>query len=741
MSLDLKHVLGADSPDIRRVLADFDPLLWATDTAQIWLPKSGPLTFERHPYLLGLYRDTSPNIVALKGAQLGACLSTDSDLLSRRGWLRYDEVQEGEDILTYDPDTETTRWSPVEKVWVFPHDGPMVHLEGRNIDALVTPTHRWWVKPGEFRETRALKDGDAVLLKVRHADFPAEPDEDVFMDVTQIRRTEVPYQGLVWCVTTRDGTFVMRRNGKVVVTGNSTWAILRSLWALTTWPMSVIYTSGVGITGYTQARINPIILSSPYLTDRILDIDSLQQKRFSLRGRSEYDPQSVIGRYQRQRTMTSEGSSTLYFTSGSNPKEAQARDADFLIHDEEDRSDPEVIEQYRSRISGPSPFKWIVRLSTPTVPGYGIDRAYRLTDMRHWLIKCPGCNERSEMAFPQSIEPQTWEEHLADHAPLASEGDACFDCYYICRLCKRRFNDAERGDGQWVPENTAPSLPHGYSVGQMAALYIPAASILKARFDTVWETSFHNLVMGVAHDEGTETFDRHTLIGSNIIGDTGRCDPLRPMEMSGSGCTMGVDVGAMLDIVISRTELGTPRTIRILSTPDWSELPRLMDAYHVSSCVIDARPEEVAVKQFQAQFNTPHSTRVYRAYYTGPTARDVVWNEAEATVSAPRSRVLSEMSSELLNTRLLPRYDGSPEWERFIDHMSASKRIPRFEKGLERAGVVEAYEWVNVGPDHLFHASVYDYLARNAPRAFMPPIIGLYSLNRSGSSRSKKGRY
>jgi hypothetical protein len=582
MSLEVERVLNIAPKDMGVLLGNYDPLVWATDTANIRLPKTGPLTFERHPYLIGLYRDTTPNIVALKGAQLGM----------------------------------------------------------------------------------------------------------------------------------------------------STWAILRSLWALTTWPMSVIYTSGVGISGYTQARINPIILASPYLTDRILDIDSLQQKRFSLRGRSEYDPATIIGRYQRQRTMTAEGSSTLYFTSGSNPREAQARDADFLIHDEEDRSDPEVIEQYRSRISGPSPFKWIVRLSTPTVPGYGIDRAFRLTDMRHWFIRCPGCNESSEMQFPQSLEPQTWEEHVATH-PVTADGDACPDCYYICAKCKRRMTDAERAVGQWVPEVSVPGLPHGYTVSQMAALYIPANAILKARFDAIWETSFHNLTMGVAYDEGTEAFDRHTLIGSNIVGDTGRADPMRPMEMSGSGCTMGVDVGAMLDIVISRTENGVCRTIRMVSTPDWSELNRLMDTYHVSTCVIDARPEEVAVRQFQAQYNTPNHVRVYRAYYTGPTSKDVLWNEAEATVTAPRSRLLSEMATELLSTRLLPRYDGSADWERFILHFENSKRVPRFERGLERAQVVESYEWVNVGPDHMFHASVYDYLARNAPRAFMPPIIGLYSLNRS----------
>lgn len=588
-ALDLSKVVGAHPDDVRNVLRDYDPLTWAVETADIRLPRSGPLSFEAHPFLVGVYRDTHPSIVALKGAQLGF----------------------------------------------------------------------------------------------------------------------------------------------------STWAILRSLWAATRWPLSVIYTSGVGISGYTQARINPIILSSPYLTDRILDMDSLQQKRFSLRGRSEFPPEMIARSADRQRVMSADGTSTLYFTSGSSVREAQARDADFLVHDEEDRSDPEAIEQYRSRLSGPGQFRWVARLSTPTVPGYGIDRAYRQSDMRHWLIKCPGCGESSEMTWPGSIVPETWEEHLESHPPILREGDECPKCYYVCVRCRRRMSDEERGAGEWVPEIRTPGLPHGYSVSQMAALYVPAATILKARFDTIYVRSFYNLVLGQAHDEGSEAFDEAALIGAKGAGgDWGRSDPSRPMEMSGSGCTMGVDVGSMLDIVISKTEGGVPRTIRMMATPDWSELGRLMETYRVSTCVIDARPEEVAVRQFQDAYNSPNNVRIYRAYYAGPQRREVVWDEKNATVTAPRSRVLSEMATELLTRRLLPRYDGSEVWQRFIRHFENSKRVPVFEKGNERDQTVEHYEWVNVGPDHLFHASAYDYLARNAPRAFNPPTIGIYSIKR-GQGRQR----
>src|SRR5688572_3345837 len=56
---------------VEDILRYFDPLTWAQRTAGISLPKQGRLTFEQHPYLVDVYRDTHPQIVALKGAQLG----------------------------------------------------------------------------------------------------------------------------------------------------------------------------------------------------------------------------------------------------------------------------------------------------------------------------------------------------------------------------------------------------------------------------------------------------------------------------------------------------------------------------------------------------------------------------------------------------------------------------------------------------------------------------------------------
>jgi len=523
--------------------------------------------------------------------------------------------------------------------------------------------------------------------------------------------------------------------------GFSTWAIIRDLWALTTWPISTIYTlGGADINQHTAARINPIISSSEFLTDRLLDVDSVHMKRFGMQGISTL-PHYARGRVARIRYLSVHGLSTAYFSGSSSESDAISRDADFLIHDEIDRSDQQVIELYTSRIAGPSPMKWTIKLSTPTFPGYGIDREFRLSDMRRWLIKCPGCNDYFEMDFPKSIRPQTYEEHVADHASVMV-GSACPECHYVCPKCGRRLSDEERSNGRWVPEVRDPGLAHGYSVSQMAALYVPAVSILRAKNSAVWASTFWNMTMGVAHDEGNAAFTKEAIVGvPGISGDYGRTDPERPMAVSsGTPSFMGVDVGGTLDIILDGYEPGVrPRTLAMIRTPDWSEIDRLIERFNVQTVVIDALPEQTMVAALQARWNRGGRPRVWSCVYTSNILAETRWDPDQARVVVPRERALSETMEELLTKRILPRYDpDDPNWEAFIAHHVNSKRVAQFQKGLEREGIVTGYSWVNIGPDHLFHASNYARLARNAPRAGMPPKTGLVSLNRSRIQRDKE---
>jgi hypothetical protein len=182
------------------VKREYDPVYWAQHVAKIQLPKTtGGLNFKDHPFMKDVYRDVGGEVVIIKGAQLGFstmsitrslwaatkfpisviyCVDEETELLSRKGWKRWNEVEVGEEILTFDTTTETTRWSIVEELFARAYSGPMVRFEGANIDALVTPNHRWAVKPlhgsrWHFVETKDLKNYQRIPLRSEHAGFPS----------------------------------------------------------------------------------------------------------------------------------------------------------------------------------------------------------------------------------------------------------------------------------------------------------------------------------------------------------------------------------------------------------------------------------------------------------------------------------------------------------------------------------------------------------------------------------------
>ena len=91
--------------------------------------------------------------------------------------------------------------------------------------------------------------------------------------------------------------------------GMSTTALVRAMWLLTSFPTTAIYTMPTArdVGKFTQGRINPIVRSSQYLLDRIIDVDSVMQKQFVVA------PGQLEER--RQRGLAFEGPrSTIYFS-------------------------------------------------------------------------------------------------------------------------------------------------------------------------------------------------------------------------------------------------------------------------------------------------------------------------------------------------------------------------------------------------------------------------------------------
>lgn len=72
--------------------------------------------------------------------------SADTQILTDRGWLAYDEVTERDRLATIHPDSGVLEYQHPTARYEAQYHGPMVRISGRHAEILVTPHHPMWTK-------------------------------------------------------------------------------------------------------------------------------------------------------------------------------------------------------------------------------------------------------------------------------------------------------------------------------------------------------------------------------------------------------------------------------------------------------------------------------------------------------------------------------------------------------------------------------------------------------------------
>lgn len=100
------------------------------------------------------------------------CVDTKTEALTRTGWKRYDQLVEGEEILTRDPKTDEISWKPAV-INVYDYDGHMVKWSN-HVNAVTTPNHRWLVErqKGRGKTTRYERE-------IARTEFGMEGDSSI----------------------------------------------------------------------------------------------------------------------------------------------------------------------------------------------------------------------------------------------------------------------------------------------------------------------------------------------------------------------------------------------------------------------------------------------------------------------------------------------------------------------------------------------------------------------------------
>jgi hypothetical protein len=117
------------------------------------------VTRDRAWKLAEWYFQTVPWLMLLKGNH--DCLDIETEALTRRGWLRHEEITDSDEVLSIDPATGSAVWSPILMRVTRENTEEMVSIQTRTIDMRVTPNHRVLHKErslgewGEWKYSRA----------------------------------------------------------------------------------------------------------------------------------------------------------------------------------------------------------------------------------------------------------------------------------------------------------------------------------------------------------------------------------------------------------------------------------------------------------------------------------------------------------------------------------------------------------------------------------------------------------
>lgn len=105
------------------------------------------------------------------------CYDSDTEVLTDRGWIPWPKIEGDETFATLNPRTRELEYQEATEVFHADYDGPMYRVASEQVDLLVTPNHRMWVRR---YDTQAAKRGEQ--------DFGVEFAEDVLHKRVQYQK-------------------------------------------------------------------------------------------------------------------------------------------------------------------------------------------------------------------------------------------------------------------------------------------------------------------------------------------------------------------------------------------------------------------------------------------------------------------------------------------------------------------------------------------------------------------------
>ena len=309
------------------------------------------------------------------------------------------------------------------------------------------------------------------------------------------------------------------------------------------------------------------------------------------------------------------GNAFIYFRGARSRSQLKSIPVDALYTDEEDEMDPAQVDLAEHRLDGSS-FKHHFRLSTPTIPDFGVDYHWNRSDKRHWKIKCDACGGWTclELDFPECLKRN-------------KDGDV----FRACGKCDKELNVRR---GEWVAELDGVGSTRGYWISQLSSPTVE----LRKQLD-MWESGeltgdrlkeYMNSVLGMPYADIEDLLDDRTL--REHTRD-------EPREYSDEGpCIMGADIGKSHHHYMVGRRSGE-RKIDVLDfgEGDFAKLADKIKRFNVTVACFDMMAEMHAVRAFQEAHG-----QTWGVIYSEAQRNAYDWNGKEMRVTVNRTELLDE---------------------------------------------------------------------------------------------------
>jgi hypothetical protein len=424
---------------------------------------------------------------------------------------------------------------------------------------------------------------------------------------------------------------------KAAQIGFSTMAIIKSLWLAKSRKMDMIYTLPTygDVHDFVSSKVNRIIDQNDILRQWTADKDTIEQKRV--------------------------GESVIYYRGTWSERAALMISSDLNVHDEVDRSNLKVVDQYYSRLQH-SKYAWQWLFSNPSVPDQGVDKLWNRSDQKHWFVKCEGCNhwQYLTMANVQSHEQGQW--------------------FIGCTKCHKVL---PRAQGEWVKRWKDKDVS-GYWISLLMAPWV-SANRIKELEATKSPEYFANFVLGVPYVGSGNAVTKDMLM-RNLTNEINRQD---------GRIVIGVDTG--IDV---RYVIGNNKGIFYYGQcQGYAELDALMRRWDKAIMVIDQGGDITAPRELRDKYRN----RIFLAHYRNDTTAENFfdWDDDEGKVMIERNKTIQLLIDEF-NDRRIPIYGNETDWYDYWVHWSHIYRTSE-EDSLGRP----RYKWLRSDRDDWVHATVY----------------------------------